>query len=671
VAEAGLADPHFAVRTHAVRVAEPWLDRSPGVLAKLLGMVDDPDAKVRLQLALSLGESTDGRVLGALAELAARHGGEPWMTDAVLSSVPDRSGELMGMLLARPDDPGGAAGLLGPLASVAGVRRDDDELGRVLECVAGLRGDGAADRQGVCLGGLVEGLGRGKPKAMFSARGQEALGRLLRSPSGDVRRLAVNVAGLVMLRESAEMRAALDEARETAFDRDAPPEDRAAAVALLASAPFAEVSSAAGRLLDAREPLPVQLAAVEAVAASDNAEVAPLLLDAWPSYTPQVRSAVLEAIFGRENRLPGLLDALEAGHLERSALDAARRGQLTGSRDARVRRRAEALFAGESAASGRAGVLARYREALSLPRDAPRGEKVFDRECAKCHKLAGRGFEVGPDLSVIKTRADETLISDVMDPSAQITVGYHQYTVLTEDGRIFTGVLAGETATSITLRKEEGAEQTILRGQVDEMEATTISMMPEDLEKQVTPQDVADLIAFLRAATGSGPTTTEPVVTLFDDDPAFAALLTEGAGELAVQGGDSLSGRAALAVTPPQRYSADIPGWGYRIVENPGPGEFRYLRFAWKSRGARGVMLELAAEGRWPPAGEPLRRYYSGRNTTGWEAVQVAADAPQQWTVVTRDLWQDFGPMVLTGIAPTAMGGEALFDRIELLRSAE
>lgn len=56
---------------------------------------------------------------------------------------------------------------------------------------------------------------------------------------------------------------------------------------------------------------------------------------------------------------------------------------------------------------------------------------------------------------------------------------------------------------------------------------------------------------------------------------------------------------------------------------------------------------------------------------TGWAAVEVAPEPPHQWVVVTRDLWKDFGPFTLTGIAPTAMGGVALFDRIELLRSLD
>jgi hypothetical protein len=200
------------------------------------------------------------------------------------------------------------------------------------------------------------------------------------------------------------------------------------------------------------------------------------------------------------------------------------------------------------------------------------------------------------------------------------------------------------------------------------MVASPISLMPEEIEKEISPADMANLIGYLRHVLGS----PQPVaVTLFDEERRFAQQLDAGSGSAEVVDRDAYSGKLCLAVTPPQRHSPHIPGWSYRIVENPGPGEFRYIRFAWKSPAGVGVMIELADGGNWPPADKPLRRYYSGKNTTGWAAVQVSAEPPRDWHVVTRDLYRDFGSFTLTGIAPTAMGGEALFDRIELLRTLD
>ncbi len=190
---------------------------------------------------------------------------------------------------------------------------------------------------------------------------------------------------------------------------------------------------------------------------------------------------------------------------------------------------------------------------------------------------------------------------------------------------------------------------------------------------EISSGDFFDRTETMSAHTGTSDifVTMPPVVTLFDDDRSFASLLNEGDGRAFIETADRFSGAVALGVTPPQRWSVKIPGWEYRIAEKPAPGEFRYLRFAWKSRGGQGIMLELAGDGRWSPADKPLRRYCAGKNTTGWAAVQVSPQVPAEWTVVTCDLWKDSGAFTLTGLAPTTMGGEALFDRIELVRSLD
>jgi hypothetical protein len=228
---------------------------------------------------------------------------------------------------------------------------------------------------------------------------------------------------------------------------------------------------------------------------------------------------------------------------------------------------------------------------------------------------------------------------------------------------VVTGILAVESPGSVTLLQPEGKQETVLRKDIESVKASRASLMPEELVQKLQLQDVADVIAWLRSPPAR--------IVLFDDDPAFAAALNEGEGTATIVTDDPHRGLAALRITPPQKFSPRIDGWNFRIREQPAEGEFRYLRFAWKTAGAAGVMIELANSGRWPPAGEPRFRYFAGRNTTGWQAVEVSSQAPAEWTVVTRDLWKDFGDSNITGIAPTAMGGAGLFDSIELLRTVE
>jgi putative heme-binding domain-containing protein len=470
------------------------------------------------------------------------------------------------------------------------------------------------------------------------------------------------------LRKSPEMQAALASAARLALDNSRNVEQRLGAIGLLGGTPYAELEPTVTKLLDWRQPLEIQLAAIRTVASLDEPQVSDLLLGTWQSSTPKVQAAAIDAVFSRQNRLPALLDALAAKKIPVASLESIRRVQLLENPNAQIRQRAQAILGSQSARKDRQEVMTRYLADLAKPRNAQRGKQVFEKQCSKCHQVQGKGFVVGPDLASSTRRSDEMLVSDVLEPSNQITVGYNQYSVITEDGRIFTGVLAEETATSVTLRKENAVDDVILRKDIDQMAASTNSMMPENLEKEVAPQDVADLVSYIREAFGPVP---PPVVSLFEDESAFLEMLNEGEGKARLELRDKFSGTASLRMTPLQRSSGRIPGWKYRIAENPGPGEFRYLRFAWKSLGGHGVMIELAADGQWPPAEKPLRRYYAGKNTTGWAAVQVSPQPPADWTIVTRDLWKDFGEFTLTGIAPTAMGGDALFDRIELLRSLD
>ena len=244
---------------------------------------------------------------------------------------------------------------------------------------------------------------------------------------------------------------------------------------------------------------------------------------------------------------------------------------------------------------------------------------MFREKCATCHQAHGLGHAVGPDLSAEFQRAEETIIRDVLAPSDTISPGYVTFSVATTAGQVFSGLLVAESPTSLTVRQAEGKEQVILRKDVDEVRAMSVSMMPEDLPKTVTPRDLADLLAWLRR-----PPTN---LILVDENRELIEALNEGTGTAEFIAADKHAGQVSLRVTPPQRFSPRIKGWEFRIRENPGPGEYRYLRFAWKSSDAHGAMLELAADGRWPPAEKPLRRYHAGRNTTGWQSVEISPSA--------------------------------------------
>jgi putative membrane-bound dehydrogenase-like protein len=501
-----LRDADAAVRMHALELADRWLDDDSELFERVLQLTDDDDPRVRIQLALTLGESRQERAAQALARLAIEHGGEAWMPAAVVSSLTQSTDAFLTRLLADETAGSGALTLLGPVAETIGGLRDEELVGRLLHRAADLAGIDFEKSQRALLDGLIQGLERGASATPARDEVTRGLEKLLMSSSPEVSQQAIRLAGLLKVGDSPRMRAVWERAALTALDVDQPLAGRLEAVALLSAAPWARQKPLAA-LLDSREPAELQLAAVRALASSDHEEVAEALLENLAGLVPQVQESIIDACFARDDRLPRLLKTIENRIVPAVALGALRREQLVEHRESAVREQARELLAALGDAQ-RAGVVRKYESALTLSRDPRRGEAVFTKTCAKCHRLGQRGVEVGPDLAAARTRPDATLLVDILDPSSALARGYTVYAVATTDGRVYTGLLARETATSITLRSAgqpaaaggvEGVEEnTILGKDIDEMRTLSKSLMPDGLENELTPQDVADLIGFVR-----------------------------------------------------------------------------------------------------------------------------------------------------------------------------
>jgi len=161
--------------------------------------------------------------------------------------------------------------------------------------------------------------------------------------------------------------------------------------------------------------------------------------------------------------------------------------------------------------------------------------------------------------------------------------------------------------------------------------------------------------------------------------PSTVAELLEDGGEnlikqmISQQGGagsietiDVYSGRCAVKITPMQLYQRELPGWAYKIAEKPKVGEYRFIRFAWKAPGATGIMLQMHDAKDWN------LRLTAGADEPNWGSKFVAPKPPDKWTVVTRDLFADFGERTIQGIALTVFGQQpGYFDHIYFGRNIE
>ena len=468
----------------------------PELTPSLIALVDDDSPQVQLQLALTLGEvSGDPRVVRVMARLAARHAGDQWFRMALASARPETAMPLLTTLvrqerdfLASPSDD--AAPLLSELSRIVGARREMAEISRWLGVLTGTRALRHPVWRAASLKALAAGLKLEGRTGRRSRAIEKAIAAILDDSDGDVRAAALDVA------QYFELPALIDQALTQAANDDLPQDVRASAVRALRGASFAAARPVLEAILTSPSPQQVQTAAALTTAAFDDEGVAETLLGGWRGYGPTVRIAVLEALLARPSQAMALLDAIESGQVEPGSLDAVTRIKLTQYPDADVRRRSAEVL--ESEMSDRAQVLADYRDVLDLENDPQRGEPVFERECAKCHLPRGERGRIGPNLSGVNNRDAETLLSHILDPSAAIRARYANYVLVTNNGYVHDGLLAGETAGTVTLRGER-EDVTVLRRNIAELRASTVSLMPEGLEETMTRQELADVIAYLRA----------------------------------------------------------------------------------------------------------------------------------------------------------------------------
>jgi putative heme-binding domain-containing protein len=210
-----------------------------------------------------------------------------------------------------------------------------------------------------------------------------------------------------------------------------------------------------------------------------------------------VRTEVVEALLARRERLPLLFDEIQQGRIGVGQVSAVRRGLLMKHADPAIRERAKILFA-RDVPGPRADVVRDYEQKLpALTGKAERGRVVFERDCATCHRLAGKGFDVGPNLETIRHHAPRQVLANILDPGREVSPAFIEYIVVTKEGRTATGIMSSETTTSISLRRPNDISETILREDIDEIASSGKSLMPEGFEKKIPPQEMADLLAFL------------------------------------------------------------------------------------------------------------------------------------------------------------------------------
>jgi len=314
---------------------------------------------------------------------------------------------------------------------------------------------------------------------------------LLKSDDAETAQLAVELA------QHLGDNAAARERLTTLVDRDADTDDRRGALRALARQRFPALRSRLFALLD--EPV-LRRDAIRAMAAFDDGRVASTLLGRYAGLDAPEKLEVVHTLASRPRSGWELAKAIQRGAVPRRDVPAYVARQLrrvVGSGFVEIWGPIDARSSQTEAA------FTKYRALLTdkaLAAASPReGRQVFERTCSACHKIYGKGGEIGPDITGANRTDLSYVLGNILTPSDVIQDDYRMLLVLTNEGRLYSGILADESPRQIRLRVAGQPEPVVIaKSAIASRETAKVSMMPAGLLRDLTDEEVLDLVAYLR-----------------------------------------------------------------------------------------------------------------------------------------------------------------------------
>jgi putative membrane-bound dehydrogenase-like protein len=256
------------------------------------------------------------------------------------------------------------------------------------------------------------------------------------------------------------------------------------------------------KIVGGAEPEAVRAAALGALQRFDREEIAAALLRDYPKMSPPLRARAREVLLGRKAWARAFLHEIDAGRFDAKEVptEQLRVVALHGDRslDDLVRKHWGNVRPGTP--EEKLAEMRRLSNDLRAGIGSPvAGRELFRKHCATCHKLFGEGEAVGPDLTHANRKDRDYLLASVVDPSAVIRKEYLAYNVQTTDGRFLTGLIAEQTPGSVTLLDAKNQRTKVPRDRIESMQESPVSLMPENILKELKPQELRDMFSYLQS----------------------------------------------------------------------------------------------------------------------------------------------------------------------------
>lgn len=292
----------------------------------------------------------------------------------------------------------------------------------------------------------------------------------------------------------------LDMLKTRVTDTTAKPEDRRAAVELLAPRRLPDFARTLHALLDDTA---LRGTAIRALAGFADAGTPAAIITAYPKFTAEEKTDAVQTLAARAGFAKELLGAIEKGTIPRADVPVTAARQVLALNDKGVTERLEKVWGKITPASKeRAALMKKWKDVLTEDRlakaDAGNGRALFTKHCASCHKMFGEGQAVGPELTGSQRANLDYVLENVLDPSAVVPREYQMVNFTLADERVVGGIVLRETKDAVTVRTVNDT-LTLPVADILTRKQTPVSIMPEGLFDQMKPDEVRDLVAYLRA----------------------------------------------------------------------------------------------------------------------------------------------------------------------------
>ena len=500
VIESALAHPSAGVRRNAIAVL-PHDEFGLAAMLNASALFTDNDAQVRLQAFITLSDMpASDEAASVIFAAAAMAPSDPVIMDALTIAASVHCTKRLSRFSA-------VAGKETPNSSLQIVTRVSEHLGRTRPDAAALEAmltDLASAEPKVidaALQGLVEGL-----PAKFDVKSTDGMDKgfvkLLEATSGSARSKVVRVAGVCSSKAlESYSKEIVDSLLKVVADSDADAAERvnAAKEAVSFQSTNTDVLRAVLKVINLQTVPDVGVGLIEAAGQSTVENAGELMIERADQMTPQMKSAALRVLLSRPATTSALLAAIKAGKLEIGDLSLDQKQALRAHPDKDIRAIAEKLMAagGGLPDADRDKVLKSLLPICEEKGDAKAGKAMFVKHCSKCHMHGTEGKAIGPNLTGMAVHPKHELLTHIIDPSRSVEGNFRIYTVVKTDGIVLNGMMSGESRTAITLIDTEGKENQIAREDIDELVRSRKSLMPEGFEKQMTNEELSNLLTFL------------------------------------------------------------------------------------------------------------------------------------------------------------------------------